>query len=208
MKHVLLASLVLLLLPAGSAQAEPIFADTFNSENGGVGVLNYGGFANFVVSGGTVDLIGNGYYDFAPVTTGHGLYVDLDGSTSDAGVMLADAIALLPGTYELSFQLAGNQRNSTSDVVDIRLFLDDVAFVTGAILVDPAQPFVLYEVPFTLVSGGGLTFSFANQGGDNIGALLDNIQLTDASVPDGGMTLGLLGGALIGLGALRRRLRG
>ena len=75
---------VLIGLAAGRVDAAVIFSDNFDGENGGVGALNYTGFANFSVSNGLVDLIGNGFFDFLP---GNGLYVDLDGSTSDAGVL-------------------------------------------------------------------------------------------------------------------------
>lgn len=87
--------------------------DNFNGENGGVGVLNYGGFANWTVGSGTVDLIGNGFFDFYP---GNGLYVDLYGSTSDAGVLTSMALNLGPGTYTLQFVLAGSTRGDTNSV--------------------------------------------------------------------------------------------
>jgi hypothetical protein len=41
-------------------------------------------FANWVIGRGTVDLIGNGYFDYFP---GYGLYVDLDGSNFQASRM-------------------------------------------------------------------------------------------------------------------------
>ena len=44
----------------GSAQALTIFEDNFDSENGGNYQLNYSGFANWDVTDGTVDLIGEG----------------------------------------------------------------------------------------------------------------------------------------------------
>ena len=69
----------------GAASATPIFEDNFDSENGGNGVTNYTGFINWTVTDGTVDLIGNGYFDFFP---GNGLYVDMDGSTNNAGKMM------------------------------------------------------------------------------------------------------------------------
>ena len=116
-RSILAAALTIAVLPL-SAQAAPIFVDNFNTENGGVGALNHGSFANFSVSSGTVDLIGNGLYDFLP---GNGLYVDLDGSTQNAGLTTADPIALGPGSYVLSFDLAGNQRGG-SESVDVNIF--------------------------------------------------------------------------------------
>src|SRR5579862_1829881 len=61
--------------PAAHAQVY-LLNDNFNTENGGVGQLNYTGFDNWNVSG-AVDLIGNGFFDFYP---GNGLYVDMNGS--------------------------------------------------------------------------------------------------------------------------------
>ena len=49
---------------AGSSQAAILLTDNFDGENGGVGSLNYNSFANWNVTGGTVDLIGNGYFEF------------------------------------------------------------------------------------------------------------------------------------------------
>ena len=57
---------VLVGLAAGRADAAVIFSDNFDGENGGVGALNYAGFANFTVSNGSVDLIGNGFFDYLP----------------------------------------------------------------------------------------------------------------------------------------------
>ncbi|MEZ5560441.1 MAG: hypothetical protein R3E86_18090 [Pseudomonadales bacterium] len=55
---------------AGAANAAIIFSDNFDGENGGVGALNYNSFAHWTVLDGTVDLIGNGFFDFLP---GNGL---------------------------------------------------------------------------------------------------------------------------------------
>ena len=46
--------------------------------------LNYNSFSQFSVTNGTVDLIGNGFFDFYP---SQGRYVDLDGSTGNAGLL-------------------------------------------------------------------------------------------------------------------------
>ena len=81
-----------------------VFSDDFDAENGGAGVLNYGGFANWTVSNGTVDLIGNGFIDLLP---GHGLYVDMDGSTGDAGRITSRTFDLVPGEYQIVLSIAG-----------------------------------------------------------------------------------------------------
>src|SRR5882762_10242764 len=76
-------------LSSGTAShAVVLLNDNFDTENGGVPQLNYSGLANFNVansgSGGAVDLIGNGSFDFYP---GNGLYVDICGSSSACGIL-------------------------------------------------------------------------------------------------------------------------
>ena len=156
-----------------------VFTDNFNMENGGVGALNYFGFANWTVSDGTVDLIGAGtQWDFYP---GNGLYVDLDGSTEQAGTMTSTTLALGPGNYELTFDLGGSQRPYYDDGNTV-----DVSVEIGA---------------------QNINLVFHNEGGDDVGAILDNVTVSTTGVPDGGLTVALLGGALVGLQALRRKLR-
>lgn len=201
--HALLA-VALCLVTARGASASVIFSDNFDGENGGVGALNYAGFANFAVTLGTVDLIGNGFFDFLP---GNGLYVDLDGSTSDAGVMTKSApMALGAGSYVLSFDLAGNRRSYPTDSISINVF--GIGGPYGSLLlpaIPSASPFTNYTIPFVLGSAdAGVQFSFSNAGGDNVGALLDDVQLSSVPEPT---TLALLGSAVVGLVVRRRRPR-
>ena len=161
-------------LGTSSARAAIIFSDNFNTENGGVEALNYTGFANWdVLGGGTVDLIGNGgTFDFLP---GNGLYVDLDGSTFNAGQFKSKAAVSFPaGNFVLEFDLAGSQRGTTETVT--------VTFGAYAevFVVPTAQGFTTITRNVTLNAGDML--SFQNAGGDNIGALLDNVRVSDAPV--------------------------
>jgi hypothetical protein len=198
-RSILAAALTIALLPL-SAQASPIFVENFNTENGGVGALNYGSFANFAVSSGTVDLIGNGFFDFLP---GNGLFVDLDGSTQNAGVLTSGPIALGPGSYILSFALAGNHRGG-SESVDINIFGGLNASYAFVNLVKGAfDPFATVSVAFSVLANDSVQFNFANAGGDNIGALLDDIELT--AVPEPGTLLLLGGGLAVAARTIRRR---
>ena len=184
-------------ITAVSVHAAPIFSDNFNSENGGVGALNYNGFANWSVSGGTVDLIGNGFFDFYP---GNGLYVDLDGSTAAAGTLTSSSFSLGPGSYSFTFLLGGSQRG---DVNTVHASIFGTA-VSQTYTLNSRDPLALQTINFTLLSPTTVNLLFHNDGGDNIGAILDNVTLS--TVPDGGSTAVLLAGGLLTLAALRRRL--
>lgn len=171
-----------------------LFFDDFNSEHGGVGILNYTGFANWTVTEGTVDLIGNGYFDW--FNYAHGLYVDMDGSTGNAGTMeTKTSLALDPGTYVLSFDLAGNHRNDASEMVTVNVSLG--AFSQNYSLSRNA-PFTTYTETFTVATAGNYDLSFAGAGGDNIGMLLDNVSVNVVPLP-GAILLGMLGLSVAGV---------
>jgi hypothetical protein len=204
------AFLCLAWLP-GSALATPIFEDGFDSEagsgdgaSGGSG-LDYTGFANWVVADGSVDLLADG--DFGVPCAGPGKCVDLDGSSSNAGVLTSTAIALAPGVYTLQFQLGGTSTVFTSNkakadnVVDVSfgtLFADSYHIAWGA-------AFQTFAIEFEVASATNASLVFANQGGDNFGAILDGVRLTTFSpVPEPGTAL-LLGVGLASLAISRTR---
>jgi hypothetical protein len=201
LKNFILASSILLTGGTLSAHATDIFKDNFNFENGGVGVLDYSSFANWTVTNGTVDLIGNGYFDFYP---GNGLYIDLDGSTDQAGTLsTTSAFNLNPGTYTLSFDLGGSQRGDTN-IVDVNLG----SLYSGVFTLNSSDPLTQYQETFTVTSPTSADLSFHNLGGDNVGAILDNVDLqTSSSVVPEPKTWALFGLGLIGTAgfSLRRK---
>ena len=172
------------------AQAAVIFSDDFNAENGGAGVLNYVGFSNWTVSEGTVDLIGNGFFDFYP---GNGLYVDLDGSTGNAGKMTSSGLSLGPGQYELKFFLGGNHRGAPSDTVNVSV---QVGLANASYSLVSGDPLAERTLSFNVASATSANIVFDHAGGDNIGIILDKVRLIQ--VPEPG-TMILLGSGLLGL---------
>lgn len=182
-----------------SASAGMMLSDDFNSENGGTYQLNYGGFTNWEVGGGTVDLIGVGSsWNWFP---DHKLYVDMDGSTGNAGKMTSrTAFDFIPGvTYVLSFDLAGNQRAATSETVRVQVAMGAAFGEDYSLSWD--SPFTTFAETFSVAVPTSANLSFEGLGGDNVGMLLDNVSLSVVPVP-GAALLGVLG-----LGAAGVRLR-
>lgn len=172
-----------LLTVAAAARADiTSLTDNFDSEPGG---QNYDQFANWNVTGGSVDLL-----DFG---LGQGLSVDLDGSSTGPG-LLSTKEAFAPGTYNLSFDLAGSQRGDTNDVT--------VTFGSYSTVLtrDGSDPFSTVSATVTLNSSAML--SFQNGGNDYVGALLDNVKVQAVPEPTSLAALGLGG-----LAFLRRRNR-
>ncbi len=198
MRHSLAATFALSLLSATAAQAVPLFNDTFDSEALG---LNQA-LDNWTVSDGTIDVIGTGFFDLHP---GNGNYLDLDGSTSNAGKITTNTVFnLLAGTYTLSFELGGSKRGdgNTVTVALGSIFSEVFALPSNA-------PLQSISRTITLASAAGSgALSFDHAGGDNLGLILDDVSLdfsrVQTSVPEPS-SLALL--ALGGVAGLARRRR-
>jgi len=169
--------------------------------------LNWKGAGGWYVSAGSVDLIGTGTaYGGGTVSSwdlihGNGLYIDLDGTTNQGGTLAHD-LSLQAGKYVLTFDLAGNQRISTPDLVTIHVSVG--TFVDQVITRNMTDPFTTYSIPFTLPGASTITFSFANAGGDNQGALLDRVSVSAVPIPG---AIWLLGSGLVALIGARRKCR-
>lgn len=167
-----------------------LLQDTFDTENNGSGQLN-ANFTNWDVTDGTVDLIGNNFFDLYP---GNGLYVDLDGSTGNAGRMESKTTFLLsPGTCDLSFELGGSQRGDTN-TVDVSLGI----LYSESFTLDSIDPLTLFTRTIAVSSAASAELVFDHAGGDNFGLILDDVTLicTEEVIPPDDR---VVGGEILGI---------
>jgi hypothetical protein len=181
MKFSIVTAAAAVALTAGtlgsSAQAAVVFMDNFNSYPT---MLNWVPPANWTVgAGGSVDLIGmttdGPLFDLFP---GNGGYVDLDGSTFTES-NLSTIMSFAPGTYTLSFDLAGNARGdiAKTTVITLGSFTQSISLASNA-------PYALHTFTFT-TTGGNLVFSDMSGDNNNIGNILDNVTVaTVAAIPE------------------------
>ncbi len=199
-KLLLTTSLFLGLISFSSLQAEAsiiLLQDNFDSENGGSGALNYNGFVNWDVTDGTVDLIGNGFFDFFP---GNGLYLDMDGSSANAGTLQSKLVFDFNtgDTITLMFDILGQNPGFTSDnvmTVSLGSLLSETFDVsnTGTIIrtID-----VTTDITTNLI--------FDHAGGDFGGLILDNVKLENTPVPEPLTILGAGTAVAFGAGFKRK----
>ena len=185
----------------GIASATTIFFDDFNGDIVG---LTKNNFINWTVSDGSVDLIGTGTaWNWFP---SYGKYVDMDGSTGNAGKMLSTAsFDLSAGDYFLQFDLAGNQRPSYHYPADQVTVMVNNGITSQNYTLSPSDPFRTFTQSFTLASTTSVRLSFEGGGGDNIGMLLDNIRLGKTDPVPEPATMLLFGAGMAGLAGARLR---
>lgn len=209
------ASLIIIsCLAVAVAQADGIpavvFTDSFTSETAAYnplgnpwGNLNFNSFQNWNVTRGTVDFKNVGgvfpslWYNnpSAPFNPSFS-FVDLDGTTRTSGQLTSkNSINLNPGSYRLSFDLAGNMGrdpNNHSDGVTVRL---DGLGISHHYEMGWNEDFNTKTIDFDVTTPTSTTISFANESddptslNDNMGPMLANINLLNltggvASVPE------------------------
>ena len=188
-------AVVATLLLGSSLTHAAAFSDNFNSY--AADQLNWipPASSGWTVGSGTVDLIGvGGVFDFLP---GNGSYVDLDGSTNSSG-LFSNSVNLTGGTaYTLSFDLAGSQRG-TPETVDVNFGSMAASYTLAS-----TDLFSTHTLSFTPGTTGSYGFSYQNLGGDNVGALLDNVSVSAVPEPET-YAMFLAGLGLMGFIARRR----
>jgi Protein of unknown function (DUF642) len=181
---------------SSSSHAVTIFSDNFN---GDTLALN-GSLTNWTVSNGTIDVIGANPAPFFNLYPGNGNYVDMDGSSGNAGKITTIAtFNLVAGQrYALSFDYGKNGAAKENLNFGVGSYLGFLGFNTGAI---PALVNGYYE----FIAGAnqtGVRIFFEDLGKDNQGVIIDNVQLSSVPIPAAAPLLAM---GLMGLGALARR---
>jgi hypothetical protein len=193
MKKFLLGAAIL-AASIGSANASvSVFSDNFDSNALGLNAIP-SGWA--VTGGGTVDIIGSSnFFDFIP---GNGRYIDLDGSTSQSGTLSRSFSTVAGNIYTAMFELGGGHRGQT-DLVSVNFGALNQSFTRNS-----SDPFTTETMTFTASANGTASLSFLNAGGDNMGALLDRVNVT--AVPEAEeWAMMMLGLGMISLVAKRKQ---
>jgi RHS repeat-associated protein len=148
-----------------------VLTDNFDSENGGRGTFSFNAFTKWNVTRGTVDLFGNGFVDFLPQ---NGLYVDMDGTSGQAGRLESrDTFSLAPGNYLLKFDMMGP---GVGDANTMTVSLGSSFSEVFSLPVN--SPYLTITRNITVATATNAKLVFDHAGGDFHGFVIDNIELT------------------------------
>lgn len=186
---------------ASAATFTILYEDDFDANPVGLNATPSG----WNVTGGTVDIIGDRPSPFFNFYPNNGNYIDMDGTSLDAGRMTTTQVFdFLAGvTYRLYFTLG--QNGTATETLNFGFdFLADS--ITGSGGIAPTMVDRFFD--FTLASNQSSALFFEGVGGDNQGYIVDNVilkSLDDVSPIPLPATAPLVLLGLAGLTALRRR---
>lgn len=175
----LLFTALLLLASCATASgmgngAAVLLEEDFEGENDNRYALNFTDFARWEVVRGSVDLVGKPPFDdFLPRE--QGMYVDLDGTTKQAGTLRSrERFALRPGEYRLSISLSGSPRpNQPPNTVIVTV--GDAYRETFTL--SSYAPLQRYTRTFRVRSATHAHLALEHLGGDDYGIFVDDIRL-------------------------------
>jgi RHS repeat-associated protein len=148
-----------------------ILTDNFDSENGGNGAFSFNAFTKWNVTRGSVDLFGHGFVDFLPQ---NGLYVDMDGTSGQAGRLESrNTFSLAPGNYLLKFDMMGP---GVGDANTMTVSLGSSFSEVFSLPVN--SPYLTVTRYITVATATNAKLVFDHAGGDFHGFVIDNIELT------------------------------
>lgn len=126
----------------------------------GQGALDFNSFVHWGVTGGTVDLVGNGFFDLLP---GNGLYVDLGGTTApNAGLMTTfNTFHVTNGEdYSITLKIAGNQVDEDAGAaVRISVVGSTISLIQDVYIPDFTDGFADHTFSFTATADDDVTIS-------------------------------------------------
>jgi hypothetical protein len=194
-----------MLAAAAPQPGDVVFSDNFDSTPLGANQTSLMG--GWSVTGGTIDVIGAPGYD---PRTGHGHYLDLQGSSGHAGTLSLTLGADPAGVYVVGFDMSGNPRGNHGalrfgGVTIFDVHADDPFLHIGIGTMHEGGPFVLrFDTP-------ALVDTFEGPFVPDTGLLLDNVTVTFEeawAVPEpaiGGLML--MGLGVVVAAAMRRSPR-
>lgn len=202
LKSSLILSVAALCLMPVTLHASSILSENFDELTPTGSATSAGAFN--AVGGTNVDIVGGNFFGYLCRGPESGNCVDMGGSGGNAlgNLDLATSLNLTAGLYNLSFDLIGSDRGqSSSTTVTFGSYSQTFVLASGDITSGIVNTSVW-------IAGGPTQLEFLNNGipggNQNIGALLDNVNVS--AVPEPGslglMVTGVLGAA----GAIRRRL--
>jgi hypothetical protein len=168
-----------------AAAVTPPLVEHFDAEAGASGV--YSAFANWKVTRGSVDLVAQGAFGLGCFGS-TGKCIDMDGGTNIAGrIETIVPYDLVPGTYNLSFALSGNQRGFPNDSITVSLGNISQSLYSETFTLASGDPWRLVSRSITVTARTSAKLVFDLAGGfgtsDNVGILLDEINLAQQPAP-------------------------